>query len=269
MDFSNARWGYLCRHLLHGIESKLSKRQRNFSTEPAQKRTKMDSPKPGIMDLPDEVLETIFLMLPQHDTHQGVALVCKRFLNITRRPNFVQIAKIELIAPSKDEILYWPCIMKIEKVKKVYPDCKIELACRKIILLEWENDNDDDYYDEDEGDYSRELPNISWIERFLPYATSITKLTLKVEQDGCWSQFQRLLCLNNLEYLDISIFQYSWQCQSIQCLGHELWSKFSNLKSLRIQSDHDYRWVRILFYSKFFQIISTIYSFSFCFAVNS
>ena len=107
----------------------------------------MNSPKPGIMDLPDEVLETIFLILPQHDTHQGVAFVCKRFLNITRRPNFVQIAKIELVAARKDRILFWPCLMKIEKVKKVYPDCKIELACGEIVLLEWEVEDEEDEED--------------------------------------------------------------------------------------------------------------------------
>ena len=74
--------------------------------EPVQKRIKMNSQEPGaeITDLPNEVLETIFLKLSRYDVQHNVALVCSRFLNIVRRPIFVQSVKIE---PKAIETPYW------------------------------------------------------------------------------------------------------------------------------------------------------------------
>ena len=44
----------------------------------------------SLLDLSNEVLETIFLKLPQFDVQHNVALVCRRFLDITRMPKMVQ-----------------------------------------------------------------------------------------------------------------------------------------------------------------------------------
>ena len=251
----------LCQGLSSSTKSKLSKRQRNFSTEPAQKRMKMDSPKPGIMDLPDEVLETIFLMLPQHDAQQGVALACKRFLNITRRPNFVQTVEVEPFVELKP---YWKlpqcnfpesCLKKIEKVKKVYPNCKIELACDELILesilmvpSEDENEDEEDDYDYDEHEAYEEhlgkpyLSGFSWMKEFLPYATSITKLTLAVTVKSA-ADFKDFIVLENLECLELDLYEKNPSELSIPKIlknGSKFWSKFPNLKSLIIKSNHSW-----------------------------
>ena len=68
--------------------------------EPVQKRIKLlakPQEKKGILDLPNEVLELIFLQLSQYEIQRNLALVCKRFLTITRHPKFVETVKIEPI----------------------------------------------------------------------------------------------------------------------------------------------------------------------------
>ena len=54
--------------------------------EPLFKKVKFDLPKMRIMDLPNEILKKIFLHLKKKTVHFSVALVCKRFCEITRLP---------------------------------------------------------------------------------------------------------------------------------------------------------------------------------------
>lgn len=191
-------------------------------TEAVQKGIKMNSQKPEIMDLPDEVLEMTFLKLSRYDIQHNLALVCRRFLNITRRRIFVP--SVEIGKPFIESGMNFPeCYLeKIEKVKKVYPNCNILLNC----LLK----------DESEGDI---LPGYSWMKKFLPYDSSITKLTLRLEHN--WqdtSDFLDFIFLENLESLDldVSLTDYRIGSKSIQDVEAEFWKKFPNLKSLRVKT---------------------------------
>ena len=64
--------------------------------EPLQKQIKISSKGRKIMDLPNELLESIFLKLSHQDIQRNVALVCQRFLQITRKPKFVKTARVGL-----------------------------------------------------------------------------------------------------------------------------------------------------------------------------
>ena len=70
--------------------------------EPAKNRIKLTPQEFSIMDLPNEILEMIFLKLSMQYIQQNIALVCKRFQEITRTENFVK--RIELI--SKENLEY-------------------------------------------------------------------------------------------------------------------------------------------------------------------
>ena len=193
--------------------------------EPEQKRMKMDSQERGILDLPNEVLEPIFLMLSQHDIQQNVALVCRRFLEITRKPNFLETLKIELIPKEDDERDLASCIEKIEKVLKIYPGCKLEL-----------------FQAPDEMRGTAHVKNYivgySWMKEFLPFASSI--IELKVESmHGDPEDFSGFILLENLKCLDLDVSHIdTFGGASIQDEEAEFWNNFPNLKSLRIKSNY-------------------------------
>ena len=194
-----------------------------------------------LMDLSNEVLEMIFLQLSQSDIQLNLALVCRRFLNITRHPKFVQTVEIEPIGKTKnwDQFKCFPeydfpgsCLKKIRKVKKIYPNCKIELKC----LLD-ANDNF--------GDNKRksiqtriELKRYTWMKKFRPYAKSITKLTLMATHlfNRNLSHF---LYFENLESLDIDFTVIDEDIvPDIQEAEANFWGKFPKLKSLRINANY-------------------------------
>ena len=188
--------------------------------EPEQKRMKMDSQERGILDLPNEVLEPIFLMLSQHDIQQNVALVCRRFLEITRKPNFLETVKIRLIPKENDNRdLAKSCIEKIEKVLKIYPGCKLELFQAE----------------------EHKIVGYSWMKKFLPFASSIIELRVEsifedVEEFAHFILFENLKCLD----LDVSSTDFvGGDNDSIQDVGAEFWNNFPSLKSLRIFSDYE------------------------------
>ena len=183
----------------------------------------MNAQEPGIMDLPDEVLEMIFLKLSRYDIQHNLALVCRRFLNITRRHVFVPSVVIGDSFIDSETNFPECCLEKIEKVKKVYPNCNIKLIC----LLA-------DEYDE------HILPGYSWMKKFLPYDSSITELNLRWKHN--WldaSDFLDFIFLENLESLDLDVsLTDKNDGPSIQDVEAEFWKKFPNLKSLKIKSKY-------------------------------
>ena len=66
-------------------------------------RLQLNGSETSILDLPDEVLAMIFQRLTQGDVMHGIALVCQRFLKISRWPSMVKSAKIvgELLKTSR------------------------------------------------------------------------------------------------------------------------------------------------------------------------
>ena len=78
---------------MEGVISKIDA----MTMEPDQRQMEMNPQESEIMKLPDEVLETIFLMLPRPDV-RNVALVCRRFSEIAGgRTISCPIVKIEAI----------------------------------------------------------------------------------------------------------------------------------------------------------------------------
>lgn len=75
---------------------------------------------------PDEILETIFLKLPKKDVYARLALVCRRFLNITRCQAFTPNLKIKYEFPE--------VCRKIEQVAKIYPKGTYEVQCTGLLL---------------------------------------------------------------------------------------------------------------------------------------
>ena len=75
-----------------------------------------------ITDLPDEVLELIFLKMSQQDIHRNMVLVCQRFKNIIYQPKFAPIVKIDNAYVSDLSVFE-----KVEKAMKIYPNSKIEV----------------------------------------------------------------------------------------------------------------------------------------------
>ena len=211
--------------------------------EPAQKRMKLRSDGPNILDLPNEVLEIIFLKLPQYDVQHNLALVCRRFLTITRQPIFVQIVKIEgdaVFDEDDEETFSEVALEKIEKVKNIYPNCNIELTCK----LEYEDGVD--YLDFRKHD--KYVLHYAWLKQLQPYDSSITKLTLGLRFNDA-DDFSYLFFMENLESLDLdtSFSDQVYSTSSIQDVKAEFWDNFPNLKSLNIKS---------LYYSNCVSILS-------------
>ena len=197
--------------------------------EPDCKRKKM-SQETGILDLPNEILEPIFLMLSQKDRQQNLALVCRRFLEITRNPNFVQDVKIKLIPSENNPArLKKSCWERVEKVLRIYPQCKIELYHEAMFLF----------------NEKVEIIGYSWMSNFSPFAASITKMTLNVTH-RVLRNFSDFIVLENLEYLDITIKPRNVDAVDAgvtfvpQDLKAEFWNNFPKLKSLKFTLD---RWM--------------------------
>ena len=203
--------------------------------EPAQKRMKLRSDGLNILDLPYEVLEIIFLKLSQYDVQHNLALVCRRFLTITRQPIFVKIVTIEgdsVFDEDDEEPLFSEVALeKIEQVKNIYPNCNIELTCK----IENEDDVDYSYFRR----HHKDVLNYSWVKRLQPYDSSITKLTLGLRFNND-DDFSNLFFMENLESLDLdtSFSDQVYSTRSIQDVKAEFWDNFPNLKSLKINSSY-------------------------------
>ena len=159
--------------------------------------------KAEIVDLPNEVLETIFLKLPQFDVQHNVALVCRRFLDITRMPKMVQSVVIDL-----DELCIRDGLNKMEKVQKIFPNCNFHLV--------WNN----------------HLDSFEWMKEFEPYEEFITKLVVKT-YILCKLELKDFLHFSNLESLDLE----SCDLQSTHNanLESDFRQKMPNLQNLKLK----------------------------------
>ena len=196
----------------------------------------------GLMDLSNEILELIFLQLSQYDTQRNLALVCRRFLNITRHPKYVQTVQIEPIGKMKnwDQFNCFPeydfpgsCLKMINKVKTFFPDCNIEFKC----LL----DKHDNFGKARKTTRTKvQLERYTWMEKFRPHAKSITKLTLKATHNSI-SAFSNFILFKNLESLDLDLAGIDYgsdEDSDIEQVEEEFWENFPKLKSLRINSNY-------------------------------
>ena len=214
--------------------------------EPARKRNrKQKIPREKkILDLPDVVLKTIFLMLSRKDILQNVALVCKRFLEITRNSNLVQSVKIDL-SPDENEItkLEKSCWQRVKKVLKIYPQCEIELYHKAKAK---------------NGTLINDIFGYSWMSCFSPFASSITKMTLDATHE-CLKDFSDFIVFENLEYLDLTISAPDplgeGELVGPLDLGAEFWNNFPKLKFLTFKS-----WDTQLYHTEDFDIFMDLVS---------
>ena len=107
-------------------------------SEPKAKihRTDLTCKDLNILDLPCEILLKIFWMLPIFDIHRGVAIVCKRFLHITRLPDFFQLIDLktnEDIPISKEQKLDYKnkFINMVHSILGHSPHCKFNVQVTK------------------------------------------------------------------------------------------------------------------------------------------
>ena len=194
--------------------------------EPLRKQIKIDLPKTEIMNLPNEILIKIFKYLETESIHLNVAIVCKRFMNITRLPVFCETYSLAI----------WPifvnykvgyklvdfCLNRIKKVLKVFPDCKLELC-----------------YSSEEAEDEGSRGFFSSVKDLAPFQTSIVKLYLTFQGRLSSSDFSisKNISFANVKRLEMKINHY-WSEGSFYISGaldSTLWHSFPNLASLKIE----------------------------------
>ena len=90
-----------------------------LNPEPKQ-FAKQKSQFPSILDLPNEILEIIFLKVAsQHDIHQNIALVCKRFQKIVQKPKFYHFARFDFITSDENPKISFEEISMYHFIKSV------------------------------------------------------------------------------------------------------------------------------------------------------
>ena len=190
------------------------------ANEPTQNPPETNSKEIKITDLPDEVLEVIFLKMPQKDLHQNLVLVCHRFKNIIYHPKFTPTVKIEV----------WPSVFKstnvriAKKVLEIYPNSKFEFFY-KIRRIQTHNNMG------------------GWIPTLRPIASSIAKMTIQCDSED-FVLFSIIAQFENLEVLDLNIDYKSnenfWQYDDdIGIAGPEFENQFPSLKYLKIRTNRN------------------------------
>ena len=195
--------------------------------EPPFKQVKFNLPKVGIMDLPNEILKKIFLHLKKKTVHFSVALVCKRFCEITRLPKFCEVLKIKLCFHCKkhkirgnDYNIKHSCLEKIKNVLTIYPDCKLTLH-----------------------NSGMNTEKFLGLVKFLgPFQASISRLELGFIGDNLymdWRQFNKMIPLENLNYLHLDFTHYHDENFTIYDLPGSFWSCFPALKKLQFEHNSE------------------------------
>ena len=193
--------------------------------EPPCKQMKIELPQAGLMDLPNEILKMIFLLLKTKTIHLTVASVCKRFLELTRLPDFCENFQIEmkcqLTEGHESYGIRNSCLERIKKLLKVFPDCNLQLH----------------YYGEDQVG-SKEF--FGAVEDLVPFQYSITDLTLSFHGQVDWKFSSKMICLEKLKHLHIDLSNYDWELGlDITDLPSAFWNNFPNLTSLKIENCSD------------------------------
>ena len=169
--------------------------------------------KTKITDLPDEVLELIFLKLFQQDIHRNLVLVCQRFKSIIYQPKFAPIVKID------DDFKDISVFKKVEKALKIYPNSKIEVL------------------------YNRGGTN--WGLKLAKFSPYISKLNMSCRFDFGHELLEKIRNLNNLEALErfrLNHRNHLYGLNPIVVIIDQVCSSCPNLKILEYKciSEHPY-----------------------------
>ena len=191
--------------------------------EPTQNPSETNSKEIKITDLPDELLEVIFLKMPQKDLHQNLVLVCHRFKNIIYHPKFAPTVTIE-VWPNEFECTH---VKSARKVLKIYPNSKFEFF---YDIKKYMYDNDMDL----------------WFDRIWPIKSSITKMAIHCDFEDFEifmfrAQFENLESLDlNIDYTPVAI----WEIPGIPSPvitgnGPGFENYFPTLKSLKLRTNRN------------------------------
>ena len=154
--------------------------------------------KTTILDLPNEILVQIFSKLPQEEILKNVALVCRKFFEVTRLHQVLPIISIYCKEKSIDN-----CVKEIQRGLKTYPTSQIRLHFLKI--------------------------SVSYFKVLLPFLNLVHQMSMYLDID-CDDE---LPLIHNLKRLR---FSQEWPYQNcILCNSVRFWEKFPNLTSLKIE----------------------------------
>ena len=158
--------------------------------------------KTTILDLPNEILVQIFSKLPQEDTLRSVALVCRRFFEVTRLHQALPIISIYSYC---DEKSLDDCVKDIRRALKTYPTSQFRLH-----------------------DFEISMSNFKVLHPFLNLLHQMS-MYLDIDCD------EELPVIHNLKTLRFRIL--NWRSRNcILCNSVRFWGKFPNLTSLKIES---------------------------------
>ena len=162
-----------------------------MSTFPS-KRSKIDEVfnTRNLLDIPDEVLEFIFLKLPVYDVQWKLALVCKRFLKISRFPCIVKNFSLTLPDMDNEERMN-QCLSKAKRVLALYPNSKLELR----------------YFSNFELNYWREADNQLRMWKLKPFSPFLKKIIFKIDVRDSYKYFMDYI-VRKRNILKLPIFRH-------------------------------------------------------------
>ena len=187
--------------------------------EPKAKMQKMDCKirDLNILDLPSEILLKIFWFLPIFDIHHGVAMTCKRFLEISQLPEFYQLITMKTnddVPISNQQKLDYrnEFLDKINNIlRHSHPDCRLNIQVTKD-----------------------QIP----IGDLGTFASSIQKLSMEskfaIGRDWYFVPF-----FENVEELKLTNLEISREYENYHLTKRDIWTKFPKLNSLKINAGHN------------------------------
>ena len=225
----------------------------------------------GIQHLSNEILFMIFSLLEVRDLHKNVALVCQRFLQISRMEGMVRHCKIDITnkiclcnrTPSHINRLMkrWMTqtnLIKIENLLKFHPKCKLGLIWRDQhqhmnVFLPWQRG----------GLFQQE--------EFITLVHSVEALCVKDirTMKTMNSMFDDIIEFPNVKHLGLSFNEYNhsvWrnmtssQRYCIHNAPNSFWKKFPNVTGLYITCFFENRHYRVVAnFSKIFPKLEELY----------
>ena len=159
----------------------------------------------NILNLPNEILVQIIIKLDQDDILKSVALVCKRFFEVTRLPKILPIINIQCQGDFEEDL------PRIQNCLAVYPKSQLHVVDLEIKL------------------------SLGHFEVLESVAPSIQKLKITVDFD---LDFPQPPLFENLKELELEDFAYLEDDFDFHGIG--FWKQFPNLTSLKISLTSHY-----------------------------
>ena len=160
-----------------------------------------------LIELPNEILQKIFLLLPEFHVQNSLALVCKRFLKITRDPIFVQTLEVDLVRAfnSPNSIYKSDEYVKIQRCLKIYPECKLIIQYTER-LEDYDNVRDQIYKNQDIYYFMRSLIHLG---------PMIKELKLKFQRQQAFEELcaelaRKEISFKNLNSISITFLGINW-----------------------------------------------------------